>query len=327
LKNNEKKGRLVTSLTVEDFMVDKNQTVLITGGAGFIGSNLADALLEERHEVAIIDNLSTGRKENIPNKAKFYEIDITQKGKLEEVFEKVKPEAIFHLAAQASVNRSVKDPINDVKVNVIGTINLLELAQKYEVGHFIFSSTGGAIYGDNTPRPTPETAEADPVTPYGIDKLHAESFIGFFSKNTDCKTVILRYANVYGPRQDPLGEAGVIAIFASKMLSGEPVIINGDGEQTRDFVFVKDVVRANLAALKSDQKSTYNIGSGKEISINELAERLKQITASKSEIAHGPAKIEQKNSCLDIERARLDLDFEPITDMLSGLKQTIDSLK
>jgi UDP-glucose 4-epimerase len=305
----------------------KNKTCLVTGGAGFIGSNLAEALIGEGYNVVIIDNLSTGHKENIPDKAKFYEVDITQKGKVEEVFKKVKPEAIFHLAAQASVNRSVEDPILDVKINVIGTINLLDLARKYEVKHFVFSSTGGAIYGDDAPRPTPETAKADPLTPYGIDKLQAERFINFFSKNASLKTVILRYANVYGPKQDPFGEAGVIAIFTAKMLADESITINGDGEQTRDFVFVKDVVRANIAALKSDQGGMYNIGSGKETSINKLTEYLKQITGSKSEVLHGPPKIEQKNSCLDIERARLELDFEPTEDMLSGLKQTVDSLK
>lgn len=306
---------------------NKASICLVTGGAGFIGSNLSEELLKQEYKVVIVDNLSTGSKKNIPSKAKFFEIDITQKNKLEEVFKKNKPEAVFHLAAQASVQRSIEDPVLDVKTNVIGTINLLDLAKKYEAKHFIFSSTGGAIYGDDAPRPTPETAEANPLTPYGIDKLHAERFINFFSKNAPYKSNILRYANVYGPRQNPKGEAGVIAIFADKMLDNEPIEIYGDGEQTRDFIFVKDVVMANLAALSSEQRGTYNIGSGKEVSINEITEKLKQIIGSKSEITHGPAKVEQKNSCLSIERARLDLDFEPITDMLSGLKQTVEFIK
>lgn len=306
---------------------NKASICLVTGGAGFIGSNLSEELLKQEYKVVIVDNLSTGSKKNIPSKAKFFEIDITQKNKLEEVFKKNKPEAVFHLAAQASVQRSTEDPVLDVKTNVIGTINLLDLAKKYEAKHFIFSSTGGAIYGDDAPRPTPETAEANPLTPYGIDKLHAERFINFFSKNAPYKSNILRYANVYGPKQDPFGEAGVVAIFTAKMLASEPITINGDGEQTRDFIFVGDVVRANMAALESSQGGMYNIGSGKETSINKLVEYLRQITGSKSEAFYGPPKIEQKNSCLSIERARLDLDFEPITDMLSGLKQTVEFIK
>lgn len=301
--------------------------ILVTGGAGFVGSNLSEALVEEGHEVVIVDNLSTGKKENIPAKAKLHEVDITQKSNLAEVFEKVKPEAVFHLAAQASVNRSVEDPGLDVKVNVIGTINLLDLCAKHEVKHFIFSSTGGAIYGDDAPRPTDESADARPLTPYGIDKLHAERFIEFYSKNAPFKTVVLRYANVYGPKQDPLGEAGVVAIFTAKMLSGESVTIHGDGEQTRDFVYVGDVVRANLAALGTKSGGTFNIGSGIESSVNDVAQTLKTATGSKSEISHDEPKIEQKHSLLDNRKATLELDWKPEVALEQGLGKTVDYFK
>ena len=301
--------------------------ILVTGGAGFIGSHLADALLEEGHKVAVVDDLSTGLKENVNKKAAFFKADIRAKKRLGEIFEKTKPEAIFHLAAQASVTKSVEDPALDVKVNVIGTINLLELAGDHEVKRFVFSSTGGAIYGDEAPRPTPETAPENPITPYGMDKLQAERFISFFSKNAPFQAPILRYANVYGPRQDPFGEAGVIAIFTAKMLAGERVEIYGDGEQTRDFVYVRDVVRANLAALKSPHSGTYNIGSGKETSINEIAQKLKSLTHSSSEIAHGSARVEQRHSCLDCRRAHLELDFNPQATIDEGLNLTVNHLK
>jgi len=300
---------------------------LVTGGAGFIGSNLAEVLIQEGHKVVIVDNLSTGKKENIPQKAMFFEIDITQRNKLEEVFAKIKPDTVFHLAAQASVNRSVEDPVLDVKVNVTGTINLLDLSRRYEVKNFIFSSTGGAIYGDDAPRPTPETANVNPLTPYGIDKFQAEKFIEFFSQNAPFKSIILRYANVYGPKQDPLGEAGVVAIFTVKMLSGEPVTIYGDGEQTRDFVYVGDVVKANLNALGLKSDGTFNIGSGVEKSVNEVAQILKVTTGSKSEIIHGDPKIEQRHSLLDNRKATLELDWKPEVALEEGLKKTVDYFK
>lgn len=301
--------------------------ILVTGGAGFIGSNLSEALIADGHEVIIVDNLLTGKKENIPTKAKLREVDITQKSNLAEVFEKVKPEAVFHLAAQASVNKSVEDPTLDVRVNVVGTINLLDLCRKYEVTNFIFSSTGGAIYGDDAPRPTPESADAKPLTPYGIDKLHAERFIEFYANNAPFKTTVLRYANVYGPKQDPLGEAGVVAIFTAKMLSGESVTIHGDGEQTRDFVYVGDVVRANLAALHGGSGGTFNIGSGIESSVNDVAQTLKIATGSKSEILHDEPKIEQRHSLLDNRKATLELDWKPEVSLEEGLKRTVDYFK
>jgi len=314
-------------MTIRQTSNAQRLTCLVTGGAGFIGSNLAEVLIQEGHKVVIVDNLSTGRKENIPQKARFFEVDITQKSKLEKVFEKIKPDAVFHLAAQASVNNSIRDPVLDVKVNVIGTINLLDLCAKHEVKHFIFSSTGGAIYGDDASRPTPETADANPLTPYGIDKLHAERFIEFYSKKAPFKTIILRYANVYGPKQDPLGEAGVVAIFTAKMLSGEPVTIYGDGEQTRDFVYVGDVVRANLNTLGLKSGGTFNIGSGVEKSVNEVAQVLKTATASKSEIIHGDPKIEQRHSLLDNRKATLELDWRPEVTLEEGLKKTVDYFK
>ena len=303
-------------------------TCLVSGGAGFIGSNLVDALISEGYQVAVVDNLATGKKENVNKKARFFEIDITHKKKLEEVFEKIKPQAVFHLGAQASVQLSIRDPQKDVNVNVIGTLNLLQLSIKYSVKSFIFSSTGGAIYGENAFRPTPETAEEEPVTPYGMDKLSAEKFINFFSDNSEgLRSVCLRYANVFGPRQDPFGEAGVIAIFINRMLKNEPIEIFGDGDQTRDFVYVGDVVSANLSALQSKEGGIFNIGTGKETTINELTETLKIITKSDSDINHGPAKLEQKYSSIDPRKAQIELDWQPTTSLEKGLEETVKFFK
>ncbi|MDH4358781.1 MAG: SDR family NAD(P)-dependent oxidoreductase [Candidatus Berkelbacteria bacterium] len=300
--------------------------ILVTGGAGFIGSNIVDALIEKDHEVAIVDNLSTGLKENINQKAKFYEGDITSREILEEIFEKFSPEAIFHLAAQINVRHSVEDPLKDIKVNVIGTVNLLTLAEEYEVKKFIYSSTGGAIYGDDVERPTPETAEERPISPYGMDKLSAERFIEYFKgRNPSLKTICLRYANVYGPRQNPHGEAGVISIFTPKMLKEEPIEVWGDGEQTRDYVYVGDVVAVNLAALEFDGSGTYNIGTGVETSVNKLAEIVQAATDSQSEVKHVEAKEgEQKASSLSYQKAYQDLGWKPEVEFEEGVKRTVE---
>lgn len=299
--------------------------ILVTGGAGFIGSNLVAALIDAGHEVAVVDNLSTGFKENINKKAKFFEVDICDRENLESVFEKEKPEIIFHLAAQISVRDSFKDPVGDIKNNLIGTVNLLLLAEKYEIKKIIMSSTGGAIYGDDAERPTPETAKGNPVSPYGMNKLSAEKYLEFFAFRSQIKTTVLRYANVYGPRQNPEGEAGVVAILASAMLRNGPIQIYGSGEQTRDFVFVSDVVEANLKALHSTVEGTFNIGTGTESSINEVAEKMIEISLSKSILEHTIAKPgEQMHSSLDCKKARLELGWQPAVSLEDGLRKTIE---
>lgn len=301
--------------------------ILVTGGAGFIGSNLADALIEKGHEVAIVDDLSTGQEQNINPKAGFHKIDISDYESLSEVFDKIKPEAIFHLAAQINVRKSVENPSRDVEVNVKGTVNLLDLAVKHNVKHFLFSSTGGAIYGDQAQRPTPETEEANPQSPYGINKLTSEKYIHFFARNYGIKFTILRYANVYGPRQNPLAGAGVVAIYAYKMLKDEPMTMFGDGEQTRDYVFVLDVVNANISAFEKSATGIFNIGTGQETSLNEIVSALEQITGKKANIEHLPAnKSEQLNSCLDISKAQDELGLET-TKLGDGIKQLISSMK
>lgn len=302
--------------------------ILVTGGAGFIGSNVADALIESGHKVAIIDNLSTGLKENINKKAKFYEADITSTQRMQEIFEKFKPDAVHHFAAQINVRRSVTDPVNDVKDNVIGTVNLAWAAVENDCKKFVFSSTGGAIYGDGVERPTPETAEADPISPYGINKLTSERYLKYFESNSNLKTICLRYSNVFGPRQNPHGEAGVVSIFMPMLFKNEPVEIWGEGKQTRDYVYVGDVVRANLMALNHKGSGIYNIGTGIETSVSELAETMIRVTGSSSEIRHIPKKQgEQQYSCLSPEKAYLELGWKPEVDFEQGIKLTVEWFK
>lgn len=297
--------------------------IIVTGGAGFIGSNLVDALIEKGHEVGVVDNLSTGSRENLNAKAKFFELDITNKDNLEKVFDDFRPEAVFHLAAQASVIVSSEKPSQDVQINVIGTINLLECCKQFGVKKFIFSSTGGAIYGDDAPRPTVETATERPISPYGIDKLCAEGFVRFFSSD-NLQTVRLRYANVYGPRQNSKGEAGLIAIFSSKMISGEEAQIYGDGTHTRDYVYVGDVVSANLKALESTKSDVYNIGTSKETSVNEVVKTLQKEIGSSSKVVNTPYKAkEQEASSLNAEKAQAELGWRSETTLEEGLQKTI----
>jgi len=301
--------------------------ILVTGGAGFIGSNLVDALIEQGHQVSIVDNFSTGQKENLNPKAEFYELDIQDK-KLTEVFEAEKPEVVFHLAAQIDVRKSVADPVQDAKANILGSLNLLENCKNFKIKKFIFSSTGGAIYGDSDLIPTPENAPQMPISPYGIAKLSIEKYLHYYQVVHSLNYTILRYANVYGPRQNTQGEAGVVAIFCNKILSNQAPVINGDGLQTRDYVYVADVVAANLLALNSNKVETYNVGTSLENDVNKIAKLIKENIDTKIEFTHGSAKAgEQQRSCLDYSKIKNDLGWLPQTMLSSGIAATVDWFK
>jgi len=303
--------------------------IIVSGGAGFIASHLTDKLIEKGHDVVVIDNLSTGKKENLNPKAKFYEMDICD-SKISQIFEGEKPEIVFHFAAQIDIRKSVKDPIEDAKINILGSLNLLENCREFGVKKFIFASTGGAIYGDTNIIPTPENHLENPESPYGICKLTIEKYLNFYKKTYGLNSAVLRLANIYGPRQNSKGEAGVIAIFCDKMLKNEQVTINGDGEQTRDFIFIDDVVNAALLATfrgpsSADSVPIYNIGTGKETNIDEVFRKIKEFTNSNCQEIHGPAKPgEQKRSCLDYSKAKRELNWQPSYDLDNGLEKTVN---
>lgn len=295
---------------------------LVTGGAGFIASNLVDELLKAGHEVAVIDNLSTGKKENLNPEAVFYELDIGDP-EISAIFQKEKPETVFHYAAQIDIRKSVENPAESAKTNILGSINILESCKKFGVKKIVFASTGGAIYGDAKIIPTPEDYPANPISPYGIEKLIVEHYLEFYKKEYGLDYLILRFANVYGPRQNPKGEAGVVAIFCDKILSGQQPVINGLGKQTRDFVFVGDVVRANISGLK--KTGVFNIGTGIETDINEVFSELKKSMGSDIKHIFGPEKHgEQARSCLDISMAKKILNWAPDVSFQDGLKKTIN---
>ena len=297
--------------------------VLVTGGAGFIGSQTVDRLVLEGHEVVVVDNLSTGKRRNINRAARFYKIDI-QNRRLERVFRNERPSVVMHLAAQMDVRKSVEDPILDAQVNVLGTLNLLQQAVKYGARKVIFSSSGGAIYGEQEVFPASETHVTQPLSPYGLSKFCGEQYLSYYQRVGGIQVVNLRYANVYGPRQDPYGEAGVVAIFIQKLLNGEQAIINGNGRQTRDFVFVDDVVEANLSVMGQQIGGTYNVGTGKETSINDLFRILVEQIGSTCKEIHGPAKQgEQARSVIDATKLRHELSWEPRVELPEGLKRTV----
>jgi len=294
--------------------------VLITGGAGFIGSHIVDAHIEKGDDVLIIDNLSTGFEENINKKASFEKIDIIDD--LHNIFESFRPQIVNHHAAQINVRRSEKDPIYDARNNIIGTINLLLLAKKYQVEHFIFASSGGTVYGEAEILPTAEDYHLNPLSPYGCSKVAGEFYIRSLLKDSGIKYTVLRYGNIYGPRQNPLSEAGVIVIFITSILKGEVCTIFGDGEQTRDYLHVYDCVAANLLAL-DHPPGIYNIGTGIETSVNQLIEILKEIVGRDFEYQHGPPRPEEiRKSCLDWKRAREVLNWRPRTSLRSGIAET-----
>ena len=298
--------------------------VLVTGGAGFIGSHLVDRLIQEGHEVVVVDNLSTGKRRNLNRAARFFKLDI-QSWRLERVFRNERPNLVMHLAAQMDVRKSVEDPTFDAQVNVLGTLNVLQQSIKHGVRKVVFSSSGGAIYGEQEIYPAPESHVTKPLSPYGISKLCGEQYLSYYQRVNGLQVVALRYANVYGPRQDPEGEAGVVAIFIQKLLNNEQAIVNGNGRQTRDFVYVEDVVEANLAAMGQDIQGTFNVGTGEETSINDLLRVLVQHTNSTCKEVHGPAKGgEQARSVIDSGKLRQELSWESKTELSEGLKHTVD---
>lgn len=289
-----------------------SKRVIVSGGAGFIGSHVVDAYLKEGYQVGVIDNLTTGRRENLNPKADFFEVDIRDKRKTKEVLADFKPDIVNHHAAQVSVRLSIADPLYDASVNIIGSLNLLQACVETNVKKFIFASTGGAIYGEQDYYPADEQHPLRPMSAYGVGKAAFELYLQQYYLVYKLPYIALRYANVYGPRQDPHGEAGVVAIFLQKMLAREAVTINGDGEQTRDFVFVGDVARANMLASKSSFVGSINIGTGTESSVNDVFRYLSELTSNNIKPIYGPAKPgEQRRSCLNYSLATKILNWQP----------------
>ena len=299
--------------------------ILVSGGAGFIGSHVVDTFLANSYEVVVVDDLSTGRLSNLNPGATFYQVDI-RSPEMAEIFEKEEPDIIDHHAAQMDVRRSVDDPLFDADVNVLGSIKLIELARKHQVKRFIYISTGGAVYGEPEYLPCDEAHPVNPICPYGASKHTVEHYLYMYKELYDLDYVVLRYPNVYGPRQDPHGEAGVVAIFTGQMLNGDQVVINGDGKQERDFVNVEDCARANLLALTVENPNTiYNLGYGYGTSINDIYSNLKQATDYKLTAIHGPAKAgETQRIYLDANKARQELDWMPTVGLEDGLGKTVE---
>lgn len=325
--------------------------ILVTGGGGFIGSHLVDALIKKGHRVVIIDNLSTGQKRNINPRAKFYKIDI-RSSKIETIFKKEKPQIVYHCAAQINLRKSIEDPVYDADVNIRGSLNILQNFVRFCQGYggririsprlsspqsaFIFSSTGGAIYGETKKIPTPETEPARPTSPYGLNKLTFEKFLEIYRQLYGLNYVALRYANVYGPRQNTKAEAGVIAIFITQLLKGERPKINGSGRQTRDYIYIGDVVKANLLFLSHKNTSLirtnwgsriFNVGTGKETSVNEIFQKisnsLKGFVIRRAKPLHGPAiSGELMRSALDCRKIK-KFGWQPQVSLDEGLIKTI----
>ena len=306
---------------------------LVTGGAGFIGSNLVDALLQRGDEVTVVDDLSTGKRENLTdalaNGAELREVDIRDASALAEAVADAGPEVVFHLAAQIDVRRSAADPAADARINVEGTVNVLEAARKAGARRVVNTSTGGAIYGEGRTIPAPEDHPVAPEAPYGLSKFCAENYCELFTRFHGLSTVSLRYGNVFGPRQDPLGEAGVVAIFCGKLLEGGQPTVFGDGLQTRDYVFVGDVVAANLLAAHSDTTGAINIGTGVETTVLDIVEALAgQADGSGFEPEMAPERHgEVRHIALDASRAQSDLGWRAEVGISDGLQRTLASLR
>jgi UDP-glucose 4-epimerase len=299
--------------------------ILVTGGAGFIGSTLVDACVAQGHDVAVVDDLSAGAAANVAGPARLYEIDV-RTGALDEVFATERPELVSHHAAQVSVRRSVDEPVLDAGINVLGTLNVLEAARRHGVRRVVLASTGGAIYGEPDGPAADESHPCRPRSPYAIAKLAAEHYLDGYRLG-GMETVVLRYANVYGPRQDPHGEAGVVAIFIQRILAGLTPTIFGDGEQVRDFVYVDDVVRANLLAhearLAADGPTVLNVGTGRGTTVNALWSALAAIARPAVSPSHEPARPgDLVRSVLDVRRARTALGWQAQVNIAEGLART-----
>ncbi|HLB00642.1 MAG TPA: NAD-dependent epimerase/dehydratase family protein [Bacteroidota bacterium] len=298
--------------------------VLVTGGAGFIGSHVADACLAAGNAVVIVDDLSTGKMENVNPKARFEQTDIRDE-KLDDLFRSEKFDVVIHHAAQMDVRKSVEDPAFDASVNILGTLNLLEQCRKTGVKKFVFASTGGAIYGEQDYFPADEKHPVRPLSPYGISKLAIEKYLFYYGEIYGLRHVSLRYGNVYGPRQNPHGEAGVIAIFTKKMLAGAQPLINGDGLQTRDYVYVGDVVSANMFALGFAGSGIFNVGTGIETDVNTLFRSLNDLTVAGCRESHGPAKKgEQMRSVIDAGLLVKTAGWTAATNLGDGLRRTVE---
>ncbi len=301
--------------------------VLVTGGAGFIGSHLVNSLLDSGYAVAVVDNLTTGRLRNLSHQATFHHAALND-ARIDQIIQRERPEIVFHLAAQSSVRQSAVDPVADADSNVLGTIRLISAAASEGVAKFIFSSTGGAIYGNPETIPCNEDTPVHPLTPYALSKHVGELYLELFNQTYGLDYTILRYANVYGPGQNPHGEAGVVAIFAGMMLEGKRPNIYGDGLQERDFVYVSDVVAANLAAIRRGHGRTYNIGSGERVTIGRIYSLLQDITGFDQEPAYRPRRAgEVLNIALDSGRAARELGWRPQVSLEEGMRLTIDHIR
>jgi len=302
--------------------------ILVTGGAGFIGSHIVDAYVDKGHQVVVVDNLTTGRDTNIHPQATFHEADIRDADLMKKIFQAEKPDVLCHQAAQIDVRRSVSDPAYDASVNILGFLTLAECCLQSGVSNVIFASSGGAIYGEQDVYPADESHPTRPISPYGVAKLVTEQYLFYYHAVHGLKSVSLRYANVYGPRQNPEGEAGVVAIFASRMLKGEQPLINGDGRQTRDYVYVGDVVRANVLALDRDECNIYNIGTGIETEVSTLFHLIRSLSGSRCEEKHGEAKKgEQLRSVLSYGKIERQLGWRPEVSIEEGLGKTVEHFR
>jgi UDP-glucose 4-epimerase len=311
--------------------------VLITGGAGFIGSHVVDQLKAAGHQPSVVDDLSSGFRQNVPTGVPFFQVDVRDAAAVDRVFAEVRPQSVCHQAAQMSVSRSVREPAFDAEVNILGLVRTLEAAAKHGVERFVFASSGGVLYG-NVFEPANEDYPADPISPYGVSKWAGEWYLQFFAREHGMQTVALRYANVYGPRQSPHGEAGVVAIFCKLMLKGQQATINGDGSIVRDYVFVDDVANANLLALQSrldNPFSAFNIGTGQATTVNELADQLlRECTAAATSIGasivvpkpkHGPSRAgDLQSNLVSPATAKKILGWEPKVNLVDGVHRTVE---